>query len=262
MGQRPSPRSDARQRGAITVLPGQSTTTRRALAHGPVLSHEGVVSTARPPGDTRRFLPDPAVAVVLVIAIGVELALYLADQGLLGTRGLRREVYQFAGFWPGLLGDWEPNYPLQPWAMFLTYAFLHGGVLHLVVNMVTLWSLGHAAVARVGRLGFAVLYAASIIGGALGYAALWNDPVPMVGASGALFGLAGAWLAWEYVDRFTDRAGLWPVLRVVLMLIALNAVMWWSLNGQLAWQTHLGGFITGWIVAMLIDPRPRAAAQK
>ena len=46
------------------------------------------------------------------------------------------------------------------------------------------------------------------------------------------------------------------------MLVALNAVMWWSLNGQLAWQTHLGGFITGWITAMLIDPRPRDAAQK
>ena len=42
----------------------------------------------------------------------------------------------------GLLTDWEPNFAYQPWLMFLTYAFLHGGLAHLAVNMVTLWSLG------------------------------------------------------------------------------------------------------------------------
>ena len=207
----------------------------------------------------RPSLPDPAVGTVLAIAVIIELALIFADLGLAGRSVSRGFAYQYGGFWPGLLGDWDANYALQPWSMFLTYAFLHGGWLHLVVNMITLWSLGHAAIARVGRRGFVIVYLLSIIGGALGYAALWTAPVPMVGASGALFGLAGAWLAWEYVDRFTARSGLWPILRVVLMLVALNVVMWWSLNGQLAWQTHLGGFITGWISAMLIDPRPRAA---
>ena len=91
----------------------------------------------------------------------------------------------------------------------------------------------------------------------MGYAALWTTPQPMVGASGALFGLAGAWLAWEYVDRFTARIALWPVARVIGMLIALNVVLFYSMNGQLAWQTHLGGFLMGWVAAMLIDPRPR-----
>jgi membrane associated rhomboid family serine protease len=218
------------------------------------------VSQTTQPKGPRPYLPDPVVGTVLAVAVIIELLLVLADLGLAGRAMSRGLAYQYAGFWPGLLGDWEANYALQPWAMFVSYAFLHGGWLHLVVNMITLWSLGHAAVARVGRLGFVILYALSIIGGAMGYAALWTDPVPMVGASGALFGLAGAWLAWEYVDRFTARSGLWPIARVVLMLIALNVVMWWSLNGQLAWQTHLGGFITGWIAAMLIDPRPRAHA--
>ena len=219
------------------------------------------MSQARSQGGFRRYLPDPIIGLVLAVAVGVEAVLALADIGLIGALTSRSLAYQYAGFWPGLLGDWEANYLLQPWAMFVSYAFLHGGLLHLIVNMITLWSLGHAAVARVGRGGFSLLYFLSVIGGALGYAALWNDPVPMVGASGALFGLAGAWLAWEYVDRFSERAGLWPVVRVVLMLIALNVVMWWSLNGQLAWQTHLGGFITGWIAAMLIDPRPRKARE-
>lgn len=193
----------------------------------------------------------------MVIMVSVELYLFAADKGFVEPSGLRRLAYQNAGFWPGLLDDWEPNYAYQAQLMFATYAFLHGGILHLVTNMITLWSLGQAAIDRVGRGAFMLLYLASIVGGALGYAALWTTPQPMVGASGALFGLAGAWLAWEYVDRFTERSGLWPVARVALMLIALNVVLYYSMNGQLAWQTHLGGFIAGWVAAMLIDPRPR-----
>lgn len=196
------------------------------------------------------------------IATGVEIALSVSDLGWIAPRGLRQLAYQYGGFWPGLLTDWQPNYASQPWLMFASYAFLHGGPLHLIVNMVTLWSIGSAVVQRVGQFGLLVLFASSAIGGALGYAALWNEPSPMVGASGALFGLAGAWLAWEYVDRYTARIGLWPVVRLVIMLIVLNVVMWWSLDGHLAWQTHLGGFLTGWFVAMLLDPRSRRSTGK
>ena len=79
----------------------------------------------------------------------------------------------------------------------------------------------------------------------------------MVGASGALFGLAGALLAWSYVDRFVAREALWPIARMAGLLIAINIAMYWGLDGQLAWQTHLGGFVAGWILALLIDPRGR-----
>lgn len=186
-----------------------------------------------------------------------EVALTLGDLGWLGERSFRNYAYQQAGFWPGLLYDWEPNYAGQAYLMFFTYAFLHGGTLHFVVNVITLFSLGRGIIDRVGRTKFCLIYMFSIFGGAFGYAALYTTPQPMVGASGALFGLAGAWLAWEYVDRFAARSALWPVARVVAMLIALNVVMYFSLNGQLAWQTHLGGFITGWIAATLFDPRAR-----
>jgi membrane associated rhomboid family serine protease len=141
--------------------------------------------------------------------------------------------------------------------MFVTYGFLHGGVLHLAVNMITLWSLGRVVVERVGPRGFALLYIAALLGGGAGFALLTATLAPMVGASGALFGLAGGLLAWLYVDRFTLRQALWPVARAAALLLAINVVMWWALDGQLAWETHLGGFIAGWIVALLIDPRPR-----
>lgn len=195
---------------------------------------------------------------LIALCAGIELVLILSDQGLIANGRLRQTAYDFGGFWPGLLGNWRPNYPLQPWTMFLTYGFLHGGPAHLIVNMITLWSLGRPVLARVGPLGFTLLYAAALLGGAAGFALLAPGLRPMVGASGALFGLIGGLLAWAYVDRFTFHEGLWPVLRAVLFLIALNLVLWWAMDGQLAWETHLGGFLTGWIAALLIDPRPIA----
>lgn len=206
---------------------------------------------------SRPWNPGNNIVVALIaICCLLEIALQLSDLDLLQPQRLRGLAYEYGGFWPGLLKDWNPNYPVQPYAMFLSYGFLHGGLLHLVINMITLWSLGAAVITRVGVWGFAMLYLASILGGALGYAALAEGLQPMVGASGALFGLAGGLLAWMYVDRFTFRQGLLPVAQAVALLIALNLVLWWAMSGQLAWQTHLGGFITGWITALLIDPRP------
>jgi membrane associated rhomboid family serine protease len=197
------------------------------------------------------------VGLLIALCTAVEAVLLLSDLGLVGDGRLRQEAYAWGGFWPGLLQGWQPNFSGQPVAMFLTYGFLHGGPVHLVVNMITLWSLGTAVQTRVGSRGLVLLYGASLVGGAGGFGLIAETFRPMVGASGALFGLAGGLLAWNYVDRFTLRAGLWPVARVVLFLVAMNVAMWWALDGQLAWQTHLGGFIVGWVVALLIDPQPR-----
>ena len=211
-------------------------------------------------------LPDRAdvvrmwpVYVLVVICVAVEVVLLLGDTGWLGAPRLRQSAYEYAGFWPGLLGRWTPNYAVQPYTMFLTYAFLHGGLTHLVVNMFTLFSLGRAVVDRVGPWGFLALYAASVLGGALGFGLLAKSTQPMVGASGGLFGLVGGILAWNYVDRFITSRRLWPVWRAVGLLVLLNLVLWWAMDGLLAWQTHLGGFLAGWIAALLIDPRAMPA---
>lgn len=199
--------------------------------------------------------------VLIGICVLIEAVLLLSDAGLLSDGRLRAQAYEYGGFWNGLLNGWRPNYPAQPYTMFLTYAFLHAGIVHLSVNMITLWSLGRIVVDRVGTLGFALLYVGAALGGAGGFALLGTQLAPMVGASGALFGLAGGLLAWNYVDRYTFTEGLWPVARAIVLLTGLNLVMWWAMNGQLAWETHLGGFLAGWVLALLIDPRGREAEE-
>ncbi len=197
-------------------------------------------------------------ALVLIIAccVLIEGILSLADLGFLGSQSLRSRVYDYAGFWSGLLGSWRPNYTVQPYTMFLTYGFLHGGFLHLAVNMFTLWTAGNIVAERVGSRGLLIVYAASIIGGGLGYGLLAPTLTPMVGASGGLFGLVGSILAWSYIDRYSSNETLWPVVKAGLILIVLNIILWWAMNGHLAWETHLGGFVAGWIAALLVDPRP------
>jgi len=213
------------------------------------------MTTPTPP-DTPHTFPQLIPLFGLIgVCITIEFALILGDYGFLFPARLRTTVYEYAGFWPGLLGNWRPNYPAQPYLMFFSYAFLHGGITHLIVNMFTLFSLGRVVLERVGNRGFFLLYFASTLGGALCFGLLAKTYQPMVGASGALFGLVGGILAWNYIDRFSAQRRLWPVIRAVLMLIALNLILWWAMDGLLAWQTHLGGFLAGWVAALLIDPR-------
>src|SRR6056297_3529152 len=184
--------------------------------------------------------------VILLICVTVEMMLQGADFGLWGSPRWRGLAYQYGGFWRGLLDNWQRNYNAQPIVMFVSYSFLHGGFVHLLVNMITLASLGRLVIERVGQVRFAMIYAFSLLGGALGFALLSSAVQPMVGASGALFGLAGVLTGWDYTARRLVREGIGPVLRVVGLLILLNLVMYWAMDGHLAWETHLGGFLAGW----------------
>src|SRR6056297_4284367 len=196
------------------------------------------------------------IAIVLVCVV-IEVMLQAADFGLWGSPRWRGLVYQNGGFWRGLLDNWQPNYAAQPAVMFASYGFLHGGGIHMLVNMITLFSLGRLVIERVGQWRFAVIYALSLLGGALGFALLSTAVQPMVGASGALFGLAGVLTGWEYTARRLAREGMGPELRVVGLLILLNVVMYWAMDGRLAWETHLGGFLAGWAAGWWMRERPQ-----
>lgn len=186
-----------------------------------------------------------------------EFLLSAADIGAIDAPRARAIAFDNFGFWAGLLGNWHPNYAAQPWLMFLTYGFLHAGPVHFAVNMLALFALGGPVALVAGPWRFLSLYLMFAVAGAVGFA-LWPEVgAPMVGASGALFGLAGLLLAWDW--RFRRRRGLPldPVLRSLAMLAGLNLVLWIAMGGQLAWQTHLGGFVAGWAMGWLVAPGPQ-----
>lgn len=195
----------------------------------------------------------PAVLGLIGLCCLVELVLIGADLGFVGSPRWRGLAYQNGAFWAGLLRNWRPNYSLQPYLMFVTYAFLHGGLWHLLGNMLALFALGDIVRRRVGQGGFLAIYVVSALGGGAGFGLLTSSPSPMVGASGALFGLVAAWKYWEWVDRRREGHSLWPVWRSILWLVALNVALWIALDGLLAWETHLGGFIAGWCSAAFLS---------
>ena len=208
-------------------------------------------------GASRSTHPPSAVSAgllwgLIMLPVAIEALLQAADFGLLGSPLWRGMAYQNGAFWVGLLHNWRPNYPGQPLAMFLSYAVLHSGAGHLAGNMLSLWVLGRRLIDKLGARAFLVLFIGTSLGGGAGFALLSQSQHPMVGTSGTLFGLAGAALWLEAAERHRLGIPLWPVGGVILGLVVLNAVMWVALGGILAWQTHLGGFVTG--VAMSALP--------
>lgn len=202
----------------------------------------------------RRPVP-PVVWTLLVLSVVPEILLGGADLGLWGNSGWRATAYQYGAFWSGLMHDWLPTYPGQPELMFATYGFLHGGLSHLALNMVTLVAFGSVLAQRFGTASFLLLYALSQIGGGFAFGWLSSDGAPMVGASGAIFGLAGAFLALTAGQLRTRALSILPVLQSAGGLILLNFVLWWVMDGGLAWQAHLGGAVAGALYALIAPPR-------
>jgi membrane associated rhomboid family serine protease len=210
-------------------------------------------------GATRHATVFPwSVWVLAVLCAIPELVLLGADIGVWGSARWRPFAYTQGAFWAGLLYGWTPNYALQPLVMFVSHAWLHAGPGHLAGNLAALLWLGPQLVARRGNGGLLIFWCVSLLGGGAAFGLLASSPAPMVGASGALFGLAAEWVVAE-VRR--TRPGTGRVLRglgLFALLLLLNAVVWIVQGGQLAWETHLGGFVAGLTLAALwrgrVDP--------
>ena len=198
----------------------------------------------------------PAVWWLVALTCLPEMVLSLLGP-LVDVSAWRTMALVHGAFWNGLLHGWEPAFAGQSTAMFVTYAFLHSGLLHLVGNMVAVLALGGIVVARIGERGFLLLYAVSAIGGAAGFAMLSSSEVPMVGASGAVFGLIGAWKFWEWQLRQHFGSTMRPLWRSLAGLILLNVLLWVLLSGMVAWEAHLGGFVAGVLFAAIVTPSLR-----
>ena len=132
----------------------------------------------------------------------------------------------------------------------VTAMFLHGSVMHVVFNMLSLWWIGGPLEAALGRVRYVALYLASgVAGSALTYL-LAEQNRPSLGASGAVFGLFGATAILMRRLNYD--------MRPVLALLAINLLItaFWP---NIAWQAHVGGLVGGLIVgyAMVHAPRER-----
>ena len=131
----------------------------------------------------------------------------------------------------------------EPWRM-LSSGFVHDwtGPLHILFNSYAIWIFGRQLEPMLGPLRFLVLYLTSIVGGSV--AVLWlSDPVvPVVGASGALFGLMAAFFV---IIRETGGNA-----SQLFGLIAINFALGFFVSG-ISWEGHLGGMVTGLLIAFV-----------
>lgn len=165
---------------------------------------------------------------------------------------------------------WALRLGLDPgdYAPLLTSTFLHGGWLHLIFNMWTLWLFGRSVESRMGAGRFVLLYAfCALLAGYAHMIAYPTSHTPVIGASGAIAGVLGA------------HASLFPTARIILLIpivfipifLPISAffyvALWFGFQvwqgagdltratgGGVAWWAHVGGFIAGLIFVRALTP--------
>ena len=137
----------------------------------------------------------------------------------------------------------------QIWRLF-TYQFLHGGVLHLLINMLMLWMFGSELEQRWGRRFFIRYYFLCGVGGGLTYALVrFDSSMATVGASGAIYGVLMAYGMW-FPNRIVLLAFLFPVRvrHVIVFLIVAELLQAMESTGEgIAYAAHLGGMAFGYV---------------
>lgn len=216
---------------------------------------------------------------VLLIALNVVVFLYQVSLGLdQESRAAEAFVFEFGVIPCRLSGACAA--PLEfpsPIATVFTSMFMHGGVLHIGGNMLYLWIFGNNVEDTLGHGRFLLFYVLSGAAAALGQTAVNPDSaIPMIGASGAVSGVLGAYLLlfpyatiltlfmFGFFIRFIRVPaiivlGFWIVLQLINGYITYSAaVMGRPEAGGVAWFAHIGGFLAGMVLLFLLRPRRRA----
>lgn len=135
---------------------------------------------------------------------------------------------------------WSPAVAHGELYRMLTSAFLHSGITHILFNMFALFVVGPPLEIWLGRVRFIALYLLSAIGGSVLIYLFSPLNVPTLGASGAVFGLFAA--------TFVVGKKVNVDIRWVVMMIVINLVITFTVP-SISWQGHLGGLVTGGVVA-------------
>ncbi|MCL4456121.1 MAG: rhomboid family intramembrane serine protease [Nitrospirae bacterium] len=184
--------------------------------------------------------------------------------------GIQKIAY-FYGAIPHSLISFESVQPVPVAASIFTSIFLHGGFFHLAGNMLYLWIFGNNIEDSVGHFKFFIFYLLSGIIAAYSHALTdAHSTIPMIGASGAVSGILGAYILlfpharvstllffgffWQIVRiPAVFVIGFWIVIQVINGLLSKGMLN----QGGVAWFAHIGGFLAGLITIKLWLPRKR-----
>lgn len=216
----------------------------------------------------------PVLWAMAAVMLGFELMFAAAQSGMIPPEFARWPVYLKLAFFDlhlaqggaGLYREVPVSLhavrseAVGPWAVLtvFSYAFLHGGWLHLLLNGAVFLGLGNALVRAIGVARFLVTFFVTAAAGALVFQLLSTLPGPLVGASGSLFGFLGMITAWQELAlrrMGLSRAVIWKRIFGLVLLNVILAIGLIGIGGLLAWQAHLGGWIAGWLLAYAFPPR-------
>lgn len=146
---------------------------------------------------------------------------------------------------------------VNPWLTIFTSMFLHGGYLHIIGNMWSLWIFGNNVEDALGHLRYLLLYLFWGVVAALSHILFnWGSPVPVVGASGAIAGVMGAYLLLFPHARID--CVLWFFIITFVEVPAIFFLIFWFVsqfivyNPGVAYLAHIGGFAAGFFTVKLL----------
>jgi membrane associated rhomboid family serine protease len=206
---------------------------------------------------------DPIVTYVL---IGLCVGAFLWQLG----QSERAVLYSYGMIPADLFGLWHRPRAYQvvpPWTTLVSSMFLHGGWFHLIGNMMFLWIFGNNIEDVLGRLRFLLFYLCCGVVAALAQASSsYGTHVPMVGASGAIAGVLGAYLL--LYPKANVYVFIWIVIffRIVTVPAWILLGLWFAMQlfsglartpgtPGVAFWAHVGGFVCGAILVILFRPR-------
>ncbi|HTR63568.1 MAG TPA: rhomboid family intramembrane serine protease [Candidatus Binataceae bacterium] len=159
---------------------------------------------------------------------------------------------------------------VEPILTIFTAMFVHGGVLHVVGNMLYLFIFGAAVEWRLGSIRFLFFYFASGVAAAIATILIApQSGVPVIGASGAIAGVLGAYFIFYPRGRITTILPLFIYIQIIEVPAVLYLLLWFALQlysglaegtpstvaGGVAWWAHIGGFLFGLALAPLLARR-------
>lgn len=221
-----------------------------------------------------RFLRDywPLAVVFIATTLGFTLSLLTEAQDNYWMDRFLMVPAEVKASWQALLAgnfEWES---LKALTTLLSHAFLHADGEHILLNLIFIWVFGSLVFRELGALWFFIIFIVTAITGGIGQVIL--DPqsvIPVLGASGALMGLEGAYFGMATRWRL-PKADVWPISEPVtqerlMVFAALGIIM--DVSGiagneaGIAFGAHIGGFIGGIALGISLIPIPKhAIAQK